>query len=401
MSTSKPVAAICPQCGANLPPGTEETVVCLYCGSRVVWNQAAPPAASATRAAPVPSGQAARGMRFKLFTMNDPQGTGLELFRMLVPSSWQVQGGCRWLLDNPGMPAVISVQVWNPDGAEAFEILPNMNFVWNSNAMTGMMFPPGSRYFGAEVQQPVSIQDAMQHYVLPRYRGSVQNLRLNALTPVADLPRLAKSEAPLTPGGSAEGAKARICYQWQGRAYEEEIYGVVEVFRTMIGGMFGQSEFITWFIDFLFSFRGAEGKLDAQADVFSAMIQSFKLNPQWYAAFKTIAQQLIQNQIQRIHHIGQIGQILASAGSQMREENLNGWYQRQEIYDRMATDRSRQIRDVDGFYDPHREEVVELPSGYGYAWANDLGEYILTEDPNFNPNLESGQHWEPMQLQSG
>jgi hypothetical protein len=54
---------------------------------------------------------------------------------------------------------------------------------------------------------------------------------------------------------------------------------------------------------------------------------------------------------------------------------------------------------VDGFYDPHREEVVELPSGYGHAWANNLGEYILTEDPSFNPNLESTQHWEPMPSQ--
>jgi hypothetical protein len=41
--------------------------------------------------------------------------------------------------------------------------------------------------------------------------------------------------------------------------------------------------------------------------------------------------------------------------------------------------------------------VVELPSGYGHAWANNLGEYILTEDPNFDPNVQSNLHWEPMQ----
>lgn len=80
-------------------------------------------------------------------------------------------------------------------------------------------------------------------------------------------------------------------------------------------------------------------------------------------------------------------------------KNLSDWYKRQEVYDRISVDRSRSIRDVDGFYDPHREEVVELPSGYGHAWANNLGEYILTEDPSFNPNLESTQHWEPMPSQ--
>jgi hypothetical protein len=44
----------------------------------------------------------------------------------------------------------------------------------------------------------------------------------------------------------------------------------------------------------------------------------------------------------------------------------------------------------------HREETVELPSGYGHAWANNLGEYILTEEAGFNPNETSNLHWEPM-----
>jgi hypothetical protein len=154
-----------------------------------------------------------------------------------------------------------------------------------------------------------------------------------------------------------------------------------------------------WFIDFLFSFRASAGLLDATTDLFSAMIFSFQLNPQWYAAYKTIVQKLAQQQIQRIHHIGQIGQMLAQSGSQMREQNLNDWYARQEVYDRLSTDWSRTIRDVDAFMDPHRQEVVELPAGYGHAWANNLGEYILTEDPNFNPNQSSNQHWEPMEGQ--
>ena len=80
----------------------------------------------------------------------------------------------------------------------------------------------------------------------------------------------------------------------------------------------------------------------------------------------------------------------------MREQDLRDWYSRQEVYDRLATDRSRAIRGVDAYYDPHGEEVVELPSGYGHAWADNLGGYIVTDDPNFNPNTQSGLHWDPM-----
>jgi hypothetical protein len=106
---------------------------------------------------------------------------------------------------------------------------------------------------------------------------------------------------------------------------------------------------------------------------------------------------MAQRQIQHIHNIGQIGQMYAQAGSQMRQQNLNDWSARQKTYDRLSTDWSREIRGVDAFFDPHRQEVVELPSGYGQAWANNLGEYILTDNPNFNPNLDSNLHWEPIQ----
>jgi len=337
-------------------------------------------------------------MRLKLFTYTDTEGTGLELFSILMPVGWEFQGGCRWLLDNPGMPATVAVQLWNPQGAEMFAVLPNMNFTWNNNPLTRLFSPTGSRYFGAEVREPMGIQEALCELVLPRYRPEVQNLQILNEELVPDLPRLVRSEAPVS-GGSAEGGKVRIRYGSEGHQLEEEIYGVVEVFRAPIAAMFGTAEVIFWFVDYLFSFRAAAGQLDATADLFEVMIGSFQLNPHWYAAYKSIIQTLAQQQIQRIHHIGQIGQILAQTGREIREQNLNDWYSRQAVYDRISAERSRVIRSVDGFYDPHREEVVELPSGYGHAWANNLGEYILTEDPNFNPNVHSNLHWEPMATQ--
>lgn len=390
-SKTNPVALQCPQCGASLPASTEAYTICQYCGSSLIYD----------RREPERGGMAStvvRGMRLKLFTYSDSEGTGLELFRMLVPVGWKFQGGCRWLLENPGMPAVVAFQLLNPHGAEMFEVLPNINFTWSGNPLTTMMFPTGSRYFGAEVRQPMSIQEALRQLVLPRYRSAVENLQILSEEPQPDLPRLVRSETAVT-GGSAEGGKVRIRYASRDCEFDEDIYGVVEVFRAPIATMFGPTEVIYWFVDYLFSFRAAAGRLDATADLFTVMITSFQLNPNWYAAYKSIVQYLAQQQIQRIHHIGQIGQIVAQTGREMREQNLRDWYARQATYDRLATDWSRAIRGVDGFLDPHRDEVVELPSGYGHAWANNLGEYVLTDDPNFNPNIHSNLHWEPMQQQ--
>ena len=388
-SASGPRTLQCPQCGASLPLAADHYTICQYCGSSLVWNQPGTEEGASVATAPQ---AVARGLRLKQFACTDTEGTGLEVFRMLVPAGWQTQGGCRWLMDNPSMPAVLALQVANPQGAEAFEILPNMNFTWNNNPLTRLMFPAGSRYFGAEVRPPMGVRQALTQLVLPRYRSGVKALQIIREEPVPDLPQVARSEAAIS-GGSAEGGKLRIRYTWRDVQFEEEIFGLVEVFSNPM------VEIITWFVDFIFAFRAAAGRLDATADLFKVMVGSFRPNPHWYAAFKAIAVQLCQQQIQHIRHIGQIGQIYAQTGRELREQNLNDWYARQSVYDRLATDRSRSIRGVEGFFDPHREEVVELPAGYGHAWANNLGEYILTEQTDFNPNIGSNLHWESMEPQ--
>lgn len=388
---TQPVALLCPQCGGRLRLSAQGFTVCPYCGSSLVWTGQQPGAQEAENAV-------VRGLRLRRFTYTDTEGTGLELFHMLVPLGWEFAGGCRWVLDNPGMPAAVAFQVRNPGGAEAFEALPNINLVWNRTSMPSWMQPVGAKHFGAEVRSPVGILEAMRGLVLPRYRSWAQGLQIVAEEVLPDLPKQVRSEAPLA-GGSAEGGKVRVRYTWQGQSYEEEIYGVVEVFRAPVQTMFSVSELLVWFVDYLFAFRAAAGHLDATADLFTVMIGSFQLNPQWYAAYKSIVQTLAQQQIQRIRSIGHFGQLYAQTGREMREQNLKDWYARQEVYDRLATDWSRTIRSVDAFYDPHCQEVVELPAGYGHAWANDLGEYIITESSSYNPNVYSNLHWEPMEQQ--
>lgn len=387
-----PTAVRCPQCGAGVPPAPSGYTVCRYCGSSLVWKRSGDGGmGDATSQESV-----VRGIRVKPFVCTDAQVTGLDVFRMLMPVGWQSQGGCVWMLDNPAMPASVSLQISNPDGAEAFEILPNMNFTWNPASLGGLF--SGGRQFGAEVRAPMGIRDALRKLVVPRYRSKMKDVRIVSEAQQPDLPRLARSEA-LTSGGTADGGKLRLQYDGPRGRVEEEIYGVVEVFHYPIQTMLGMAQGAYWVVDYLFSFRAAAGRLDQMANLFSVMIGSVRPNPQWYAAFKAIARQLSQMQVQHIRHIGRLGEIYAQTGREIREQNLADWYARQATYDRLATDRSRQIRDVDAYYDPHKEEVVELPAGYGHAWANNLGEYIVTEDPNFNPNIGSNLHWEPMPQQ--
>ncbi|MEW6215835.1 MAG: hypothetical protein AB1478_11655 [Nitrospirota bacterium] len=76
---------------------------------------------------------------------------------------------------------------------------------------------------------------------------------------------------------------------------------------------------------------------------------------------------------------------------------MQSYYQRQAVNDRIADNFSQYIRGVDEYYNPIEQKPVELPSGYQNAWANSLGEYILSDNHNFNPNIGSNLNWQRME----
>ena len=80
----------------------------------------------------------------------------------------------------------------------------------------------------------------------------------------------------------------------------------------------------------------------------------------------------------------------------MRADQQAAWEQRQRVNDKISQNFSDYIRGVDRYNDPFSGKEVELPSGYGTAWANNLGEYVVTDSPGYNPNIGSNLTWQPM-----
>jgi hypothetical protein len=75
---------------------------------------------------------------------------------------------------------------------------------------------------------------------------------------------------------------------------------------------------------------------------------------------------------------------------------ISVWEQRQEAQDRIGRNFSDYIRGVERFHDPLAGKEVELPAGYGRAWSNNLGEYIVSDSPGYNPNVGSNLHWQEL-----
>ncbi len=387
MSSSTIVPEHCPQCGAPLAAGGQR-LTCAYCGTSLV-RQESPKAGTA----------GGLGVHLKTVTCNDQQGIGMEAFRLLIPATWEFEGGIHWLLNNPGMPAVIAFRAYNPQGQEAFEVFPNISCYWTNNPMVRMTFPVGSFYFGNEVRPPLQALQALQEMVIPRYRGQMAGLQIIAQEHLPDLPKALQAGSPAAPSTptEADGGRVRIHYPRASQEVEEDLFGVVEVNRMTMPVMLGTMDVIFWMVEYLFSFRALAGQLDHLSDTFMGIVRTFRLNPQWYGRYMQVSQYLIQNQIQQIQHVGQISRIISQTNNQISDMIMDSYNQRQATMDRLSNQFSQSIRGVDEYNDPFAGRGVELPGGYSHAWSNALGEYIVSDDPNFNPNIGSNATWEPMQ----
>ncbi len=348
-------------------------------------------AATATQEAKPP-------LKFKTFSYTDKQGIGIEAFSVLIPTDWSFDGGIRWVLDNPGMPAISSFRISSSAGHDELEVFPNQSFFWTTNPMTLQLFPVGTKYFGAEVRQPVGPLTALKNIVLKRFRKGYKDL---LIVSEKNLPELARSlgAGQSQPGisASANGASIRIEYKVGNKTKEEQIYAVVESFSFPIQSMFGTQTNTMWTVDYIFSFKADKGKLDEQAKMFQTIVSSFRLNPRWFSKYNQIVEYLIQQQIRQIRSVGELSRIISRTHNEISDMMMETYNNRQQVYDRLSENFSQHIRGVDEYYDPVEQRRVELPSGYNEGWVNGLGEYILSDNPNYNPNVESNQTWHRME----
>ncbi len=339
---------------------------------------------------------AGHSQTFVLYRYTDPM-TAMEAFRLLIPKGWHAEGSITWSA-NPALPAQSRFRFYNPNGLEEFNLFPTRSYFWTNNQLSLKTNPPGTLWFGTPVAAPIDLHTAFTRLIIPGFRKKASGLTILHEQEVPELAKLAMGEPVAGVRVSARGGKIRIVYQEDSRYKEEELYAALsQVVTDMPGSAFSGPYFTNyWFIDYVFSFKAEKGGLDSRAKIFQTMVYSFKVDPRWFARVINVKELLIKRYTQGIKTMGKIGSIVAQSGSQMREEQQRDWERHQQVKDRIVQNFSDNIRGVERYNDPHSGNEVELPAGYGNAWSNNLGEYIVTDSPSYNPNIGSNLHWEQM-----
>lgn len=328
-------------------------------------------------------------LRFKpLQVMDRPDMIGGEAMSLLIPADWEGEGSVFWRL-HPTMPAGALIRAYNPRGPEAFEAWPAQPYSWGGMlAMTG--FPEGSNYLGNEVRPPAA--DAFEYierYVLPQVRAGV-SLRVVAR---AELPELANA---LRAQNAAEGnylptevsaGRVRVEYELDGQAVEEDFYCSLNKIFLPGGNM------VIWIADQLGAMRAAKGQLDGQGKLLQTMVASIRLHPQWLNRYQQLVEALTAYQNRQIANAGVISRIISQTHEEISASRQQAYEQRQAAMDRIHENYSQYQRGVDVYSHPDSGDRVELPAGYTHAWRGLNGEYVVTDNPNFNPNVEWRGDW--------
>ena len=347
----------------------------------------------------------ADGAQFAQHMIIDQQHQRIIVAAFEHPHDWQARSQVIWNFQHTSLPVAVYAATFNPNGTESLEFLPVEAYYWlEPNYGFDVV---GQNKFGLTCMPPMPATDAMTRNVIPKYRGDRRNLRVVGVQQIPNLPQIINaSDLQQAP---TESVAVRIEYEENGRVFEEEFYGV----KTLNQAPGAGSVQINWGFARVFCFRAEKGQLDRGRNLFLRIVRSARPNPQWRQLFDQIAQQLNGQFGQRI----QDGYAKLQAEAQFSQQ-LSAYYQEQ---------RDRQQRDIAWKIDQQKRQQEQSPHGtytpqdawgdalmgrtaihdpnnqYGnyhyetghpeYVWTDNQGSFQSTDDPNYDPNINSDRNW--------
>ena len=146
-------------------------------------------------------------------------------------------------------------------------------------------------------------------------------------------------------------------------------------------------------IDYM-AFRTPKGKLEVNDKLFKVMLSSVQLEPKWRAYSNATIARFYKAEAQKE---AMQDQIWAALENKITETILGETANAERGSEASAFGADQNIRGVQTFRDPATGGTMELSNLYDHAWLNGSNEYIMSNDPNFNPNTNLSGSWNQLQ----
>ncbi len=342
---------------------------------------------------------------FALHQVRDRQHGNVVACVVGHPPVWEARSDVMWNYQDMSLPVKAYAQLYNPQGLEGVEFLPNDMFFWMAEGR--MLYQQGQNVMGQTFMPPMGCVDALTKWVVPKFRGKAPGLRV---TRGGNAP-IRSHFGPASQMPQGEEGCVTIEYLLNGRLVEEEIYGIRGLQEIPFYGPQGQMVQVNWGFPSLFSFRAEKGQLDANRALFWQLAATLRRNPAWDQLLNNILQQL-QRQFEyytqlgysQIQAAGQLSHaisanndaMLAGFAHQRKAAHIsNQAHRRAENFSSGRTtndDFSDRMRGVETVHDPYWGQSQQ-DSDYLYHWTDGQGNYQHSDDPFFNPSIGAYQNW--------
>jgi hypothetical protein len=330
----------------------------------------------------------------------EPQ-PGIDL---LIPATWDFNGSIRMYGGKEGCFSDAFSVFWeakSEDGITKIQGVPNYSWQYSDDPqeLHNLTDPNRRTHRGNQVNdtcpvsKPLSAEQYFRQIVLNDLKPQ---MTVVSVEPFPALDQLVRQRNGLPPTDDAHGAaridaiRVRLEFQNDGKPMEAwyAVALVTQTYRVGRGFLYdmhavGQT------------IMGApKGKLDANDKLFKAVVSSIQPTPE-YSAFsgKWIAS-YYQTQAKKE---AAMDKVQADLDNFITQTYMHMSANAQRVSDQGFRATDQNLRDVQTFRDPTTGRKVELSNQYGHAWLNGANEYVMSDDPNFNPNAQLSGSWNQLQ----
>lgn len=326
-----------------------------------------------------------------------------KVFSMLAPEDWTMDGGFH---TNPNTGTcfsdMIQVQglVKSPDSTHLMAVVPRSSFRWADDPAARRQMEDRDRQdlkyklVGCPIKAPMHAVDFLRQELFPKFHKDAPQLTSE---PFPELEQLVRGQLGLGPQGDGstriEAVRVRTTNSDANGQPIDEVWSAAIVVRTFPVAARGLG--YEWSAENVTVMEVPKGHLDSYDKLYRVMATSVRLDPQFEAwvngQTSKLSAALAESLRQQSVIIAQFQQHVADTINSVTANQMRGAAQSAHGADQL-------VRGVQTFRDPSTGRSVELSNQYDHAWSNGNDQYIVSDDPNFNPNGRVNGDWGSLEL---
>ena len=334
----------------------------------------------------------------------DYDKTPSPAIEMLIPSTWDFKGTIRMYGGKTGCFNESFSVFWeatSADGVTKFQGIPNYAWQYSDDPqeLHKLTDPNRRTHNGSKtndlcpVAKPLNAEQYFRQMVLS---GLQPAMTVESVEPFPVLEQIVRQEYGLPPadagnsGARVDAIRIRLAFQKDNKPMELW-YSVALVTRTY---RVGQGFLYDLHAVSQVALGAPKGELDANDKLFKVVMASIQPLPR-YTAYTN---KWIANYYQiQANKEAAMDKIQADLINTMTQTYLNMSANAQKVSDIGFHANEQNLRDVQTYRDPSTGRTFELSNQYGHAWLNGSNQYVMSDDPSFNPNSALTGSWDELQ----